>query len=162
MRQLLRLRPNLDDLPAPPPLPSTYVLRPARSDDAEGIAAVLASAFGPRWTADRVREELLDAPDVDRVFPVAVSGTPVATASARLMPDLYPGSGYLHWVGVQADHRGHRLGAVVSLAVLETDPERLAAIRIYLRLGFRPEPVAPEHPAAWRAVLASLAAPTIS
>lgn len=160
----------LDDLPPLPPLPPGYALRVAGPADAAGIADVLASAFGPEWTADRVREALLEAPDVERTFVVAVAGRPVATASARLLPALYPGSGYVHWVGAHAAHRGRRLGAAVTLAVLdrfralgcrdavlETDPPRLPAIRTYLGLGFRPEPRDARHERVWREILAGLA-----
>ena len=87
----------------------------------------------------------------------------------RLDPARFPGSGYLHWVGVHAAHRGRRLGYVISLAVLhrfralgcrdavlETDPPRLPAIRTYLRLGLRPEPAIPAHEEMWPALLAQI------
>lgn len=167
--QIFMRRPNLDDLPPLPPLPAGHELRAARAADAAGLAAVLASAFGPEWTVDHVHRELLGAPDVRTTFVVTEHGIPVATASARLLPDRFPGSGYLHWVGVDAAHRGRRLGAVVTLAVLhefraigcrdavlETEPFRLPAVRIYLNLGFRPEPAASGHEAVWHEVLASL------
>ena len=162
-------RPDLEGLPPTPTLPSGYELRAARSDDDQAIAEVMASAFGSDWSVARVHEALLDAEDVTATFVVAARGVPVATASARLMPEVYPGSGYLHWVAVHADHRGKHLGRVVSLAVLqafrevgcrdavlETDPPRLPAIRLYLGLGFRPVQVAPEHEAVWRSILAEL------
>ena len=165
-RQVFMRRPTLDGLPPLPPLPPRHELRRATAHDADGLAAVLASAFGPEWTADRVREALLDAPDVETTFLIEVDGTPIATAAARLLPERYPGSGYLHWVGVHAAHRGRGLGRAVVLAVLdrfralgcrdavlETDPPRLPAIRVYLDLGFHPEPRAPEDDARWRGIL---------
>ncbi len=168
--QVLMRRPGLDRLP-PPTLPAGYALRLAEAPDADGIAVVMASAFGPEWAADRVRRSLLDAPDVETTFVIETAGGPVATASARLDPVRFAGSGYVHWVGVHADHRGQRLGAAVVLAVLdrfrelgcrdavlETDPPRLPAIRTYLNLGFRPESVGPEHEAMWRDSFASLEA----
>lgn len=170
IRQLFMRRPNLDDLPALPAPPPDHELRTAGPDDADGIAAVMASAFDPGWTADKVRRELLDAPDVRDTFVVTAHGAPVATASARLLPKLHPGSGYVHWVATHAAHRGAGFGRVVTLAtlrrfrelgcrdaVLETDPFRLPAIRLYLGLGFRPEPVAPEHESAWRGILEQFA-----
>ena len=163
-------RPDLDGLPTPP-LPSGHALRRAGAADADGIAVVMASAFGPEWTADRVRRSVLDAPDVETTFVIEMAAGPVATASARLDPVRFPGSGYVHWVGVHADHRGRRLGAAVVLsvlnrfrelgcrdAVLETDPPRLPAIRVYLDLGFRPEAVGPAHEAMWREIFANLGA----
>ena len=170
MRQLFMRRPDLDGLPDRPSLPPATDLRTAGPEDADGLAALLASAFGPEWTADKVRHELVHAVDVESTFVVTLRGTPAATASARLLPEVYPGSGYLHWVGTHAAHRGRGFGRAVSLAalyrfrelgcrdaVLETDPHRWPAIRLYLELGFRPENVDPEHPEVWRSVLAELA-----
>lgn len=169
-RQLCMRRPTLDDLPPPPPLPAGYALRIAEAADAAGLAALLASAFEQAWTVDRVREALLDAPDVETTFVVAVDGRPVATASARLLPAIYPGSGYVHWVGAHAAHRGRRLGVAVTLAVLhrfralgcrdavlETDPPRLPAIRTYLGLGFGPEPRDVAQERVWREIVDGLA-----
>ncbi len=162
-------RPNLAELPDAPPLRDGYALRLAEASDADGIAATMVSAFGNDWSADRVRTELLDAPDVPETFVVTFGDAVAATASLRMMPDVYPASGNLHWVGVHAEHRGHRLGTVVSLvvlirfrelgcrdAVLETQEHRLPAIRIYLQLGFVPEPVAPGDEELWSRVLTDL------
>jgi mycothiol synthase len=170
MRQLFMRRSELTSLPELPSPPEGYLLRAAGPEDAEGIAAVMASAFGPEWTAERVRQALLDAPDVKETYVVTQADAPVATASARLVPERYPVSGYLHWVGTHAEHRGKRLGALVSLAalhyfraagchdaILETDPPRLPAIRTYLNLGFAPEIVDPAHEEVWREVTARLA-----
>ena len=172
MRQLFMRRPDLDNLPPLPPLPPGYDLRPASSADEQAIAATMISAFGPEWSVDKVRRELQNDPSVVETIVATVGGVPVATASVRLMPETYPGSGYVHWVGTDAAHRGQRLGYAVTLAVLhrfrdldcrdavlETDPFRLPAIRVYLNLGFVPEQVVPEHEAAWREVLAALDAP---
>lgn len=167
-RQLLMRRPRLDDLPPLPPLAGGDVLRVAGPNDAEALAVVLDSAFGPDapWNAAVVRRRLLDAPDVVETLLLEANGEPVATAAARLDPAGFPGSGYVHWVGVHADHRGRSLGRIVTLAVLhrfvalgcrdavlETDPHRIPAIRTYLRLGFVPEPISPEHKAIWRSIM---------
>ena len=168
--QLQMRRPNLHDLPPLPALPPGYALRIATSEDAVGIANVLASAFGPEWDESRVRRALLDAPDVDTTYVVTRAGEPVATAAARLLPERFPGSGYLHWVGTHADHRGKRLGAAAVIAVLhrfvplgcrdavlETEPFRRPAIRTYLNLGFQPEPRGPEQAEVWQKILAEVA-----
>jgi mycothiol synthase len=174
-RQLFMKRSDLEGLPPAPALPEGYEVRTAGPADAEAIAAVMASAFGPEWNGAKVREELFDAPDVPETFVVTAGGVPVATASARFLPEQFPGSGYVHWVGGHADHRGKRLGYAVTLAVLhyfraqgchdavlETDPPRLPAIRVYLSLGFRPVPVTPEHERIWPEILAALDATTPS
>ncbi len=165
--QLFMRRPSLDHLPPLPALTGYDALREAGDEDAAALTEVLSSAFEQEWTVERVKAALLDAPDVAATFVVTSVGRPVATASARLAPELYPASGYLHWVGVHADARGRQLGRVVSLAtlrrfrdlgcrdaVLETDSPRLPAIRVYLGLGFVPEPRVPAHETIWRDILA--------
>lgn len=162
MTQLFMRRPTLDGLPPLPVLPSGYVLRPCREDDLDSLAFVLRQAFGdPAWTPDRVRTALIDAPDVPETLVIAHQGVPVATASARQRPE-HPGSGYVHWVAADPAYQGQRLGYIVTLAVLhafvlmgcrdavlETDDARLAAIRTYYNLGFRPEHRDETHPARW-------------
>jgi mycothiol synthase len=138
MPQLLMRRPNLDDLPPPrPALPAGCALR---------------------------------APDVREIFVITRDGVPVATASARLDPDRFPGSGYVHWVAADPAQSGRGLGYAATLAtlhafvalgcrdaVLETDDERLPAIRTYRKLGFAPEFADDTHAARWQAVDAALA-----
>jgi mycothiol synthase len=172
MSQLMMRRPNLDDLPEIPLLPPGYTLREYRESDLEPLAAMMRAAFeDPQWTAERVRAALMDAPDVKKTFVVAYEGKPVASASARLLPEEFPGSGYVHWVATDPEHRGRGLGYAVSLAVLhefrrlgckdavlETDDFRLAAIKTYQNLGFVPEHRHESHAARWAVVLANLMA----
>src|SRR5207244_622818 len=103
------------------------------------------------------------------VYVIACQGAPVATASARLLPAVYPGSGYLHWVATDPGHRGRKLGWIVSLrvlyhfrdlglkdAILETDDFRLPAIKTYLEQGFVPEYTDDSHPERWKRVMEQL------
>jgi len=75
----------------------------------------------------------------------------------------------LGWVAVVPSHQGKGLGYQVCLATLHyirdlgygrvcllTDDHRLAAIKTYLRLGFRPEYTDESHPERWREVLAKV------
>lgn len=123
----------------------------ASSDDAAGIAAVLAEAFDEPWDTERVRRELGPEDGVDASYVVREDDKIVAVASARHLPELYPGCGYLHYVGASGVKAGRGLGGLVTLAVLrhfrdegleavvlETDDFRLPAIRTYLKLGFVP------------------------
>ena len=123
----------------------------------------LGGAFG--FTAERVAAWLLNDESIATVFVIDFGGVPVATASARLLPNDYPGSGYVHWVGASTAHRGKRLGALVSLAVLyefarlgcrdavlETDDFRVPAIKVYLNLGFVPEYRHATHAPRWSAL----------
>jgi mycothiol synthase len=167
--RLFMRRPWLDDLPKQPVLPPDYVLRTFQPSDAPALAALLTSAFETPWDEERVRCALSEAPDVEAIYVVAQRGRLVATASARVLPDRYPGSGYLHWVGVDPEYRGRRLGALVSIrvlqhfrdaglhdAVLETEDFRMAAVRTYLRLGFVPEYRDREEQRRWALLLPEL------
>ncbi|AIE87174.1 GNAT family N-acetyltransferase [Fimbriimonas ginsengisoli] len=170
MSQLVMRRDRLDVLPGEPPLAGNYLLREAVEADASGLASVLTAAFGDEWTEADVFERLLRAPDVRRTFVIVSDQGVVATASSQTIPDRWPDSGVVHWVGAEPAHAGRGLGYAVCLAVLRdhrdagltsavltTDDERLAAIRTYLKLGFRPLECDSDHGARWAAVFGKLA-----
>lgn len=153
--------------------PEGYAVRAHRADQHDELAAVLAAAFPDyEWTADHVCGRLVEAPDVEAVYVVEHEGLPVATASARYVPEQWPDSGYVHWVGCHPAHWGRGLGRLITLrvlehfaemgrkdAVLETDDPRLPAIRIYLGIGFQPEPYMAGHAGRWEAVMKALTRP---
>ena len=73
-------------------------------------------------------------------------GVDPPTASASVLTNRVV---YLDWIGVSAEHRGKRLGEYISVRCLKslvdrgegyctlwTQPSRVAAIRLYERLGF--------------------------
>jgi mycothiol synthase len=150
-------------LPADPPEPTTGRLRAAVDGDATGLGELLTAAFEEPWDVDRIRAELLAAPDVARTWVVEdPDGQLVATASERLLPDRYPDAGYLHWVASAPAARGRGLGSLVTLAclagfadrglsraVLETEDFRVPAVRTYLHLGFVPESRTDEERLRW-------------
>jgi mycothiol synthase len=168
-RSLFMRRPHLADLP-PLDLPEEYRLRAAAPDEAEGLAALLTAAFVETWDVQRVCRDLFDDSSVAAVYVVEKVGGPiVATASSRLLPQQYPGSGYLHWVGADPAESGKRLGYRVTLAVLhdfaargltdsvlETDDPRLPAIVTYLKCGYVPECRDPADQERWEKVRAAL------
>ena len=172
MSHLLMRRPNLENLPPVPDLPTGYALHRFRESDLTALAALLADAFeDATWTPERVREALTESDEVEAVFVISAGEQVVATASARLLPDLFPGSGYLHWMAVAPAHRGNHLGYAVTLAVLhefvrlgckdailETQDDRLPAIRIYQSVGFVPESAHETHPERWSKIAELLAA----
>jgi mycothiol synthase len=172
MDQLLMRRHDLNNLPPMPALPPGYSLREFREDDAPALARLFKAAFGDEnWTPDQVRERLVTAPEVQKVFVVTHGDQPVATTSVRVLPERFPGSGYVHWVAADPEHQGQRLGYVVTLAalyefarmglndaVLETDDDRLAAIKTYQNLGFVPEHRDPLHIERWAKIAADLLA----
>lgn len=170
MRHLFMRRADLNNLPPLPELPAGYILREFRSSDLEALSAMMRLAFeDDQWTSERLRRVLTEAPDVKKTFIVEANGLPIASASARVMPDIHPGSGYVHWVAVDPAHRGLNLGHYVTLAtlhefknmglndaVLETDDHRLAAIKIYQSLGFVPEHRHDSHLERWAIVFSNL------
>ena len=172
MTNLVMRRPNLLNLPTLPALPDGYALREAQPEDTSALAAVLDRAFASdtwdqarSWDEARVAATLNEQEGVKQTLVVDFKGRPIATASARLQPDRFPGSGYLHWVAVDPDHQGQRLGFFLSLAilhtfetlgcvdaVLETQDHRQAAIKTYLKLGFLPEYRDEAHRERWAAI----------
>ena len=172
-RQLLMRRPSLDNLP-PLGLPDGHEVRDLRPGEEQALADLMTAAFGDTWTTEGIRRSFVDAPDVTNTYVVVRDGAILATASARLVPDRFPGSGYVHWVGVHPDARGMHLGAAVSLrtmqrfvelgcrdAVLETDDFRIPALKTYFALGFEPENACPTHPERWKRVLEMLGRPIV-
>lgn len=161
-------RPHLRDVPQVPKLLSGYELREFGSgDDLRSLAATLSAAFEEEWTVQRVRDSLTDAADVEAVFAVFHGGKAVATASIRSLPERFPDSGYVHWVGTHPAHARRGLASVLLArllgefaergcrdAVLETEDFRLAAIRTYLRFGFTPvyEVGDEDHRERWAAI----------
>lgn len=152
MKQLLMFRPHLRDIPGATPLPAGYEVRPfAAGDNLLSLADTLTAAFEEEWTTDRVRENLTGAPDVRAVYAAFWDGKAVATTSSRFLPERYPGAGIVHWVGTHPAHLRQGLGSALmervlrdfaergdGEAVLETDDQRMPAIRRYLAFGFLP------------------------
>ncbi len=141
-------------------------------EDLPGLAALLAGSFGEPWDVARVRRDLTEDPTVVRTFVIAEGDRILATASSRLLPDVYPGVGYLHWVASDPERRGEGLGLNVVVAVLhdvaarglagcvlETDDDRLSALRLYLGLGFVPVMREPDHELRWSLIFPQLFAP---
>lgn len=171
MKSLFMRLPDLTD--RPPASPGAGAGPPVEVADkaaAPALARLLELAFADGWDVARVESELFDDPTVVAAFVVYDGDLAVATASARLLPDAYPGAGYVHWVASDPRARGRGLGRVVMAAVLErfrqegmtgavleTDDHRLAAIRLYLSTGFVPVHRGEDDAARWEAVFGRLA-----
>lgn len=167
---LLMRRPHLQNLPPLPALLSGYKLHEMTPPTQVSVAEVLRMAFeDERWDEERVQIEFVEMPDVMKTFVITHDASVIATASTRLLPHLYPHSGYLHYVGVHPAFQGQRLGYAVSLAVLhefarlgcrdavlETDDFRLPSVKTYLNLQFSPENRHPSHPERWSEVMSNL------
>ncbi len=153
-----------------PALPPGFELRAASASESPALSDLLEAAFDEPWGVTRTDDVLLAAPDVVRTWVVTSGGRLAGTASERLLPEEYPGQGYVHYVGVHPDFRGHRIGQVVTRAclhgflergldraVLKTDDWRVPAVRTYLRLGFVPEYRSDAERAAWSAMFRGVA-----
>jgi mycothiol synthase len=99
--------------------------------------------------------------------------TVVATALATHSPtELHPFGAQLGWVAADPEHKGRKLGTVVSAAAtarmlqagyrriyLQTDDFRLPAIKVYLDLGYEPLLYCEGMAERWQDVEAALAKP---
>jgi len=129
---------------------------------------IVNTAFGRDFTFDKMRGEPAFRPE--RIFFLEQDGAPVAVAAAWQRDKWPPGTGYLHYVAVLPEAQGRGLGYWVCLAalhqmrregnacaLLETQDERLPAIKTYFRLGFSPDLTSHKsYPARWEKILAQL------
>ena len=162
----------LEALPEPV-LPALYELRTLRPDDAPAWTVLLQrnGELG-EWTPERAAPLFAPGGPIafEQSFVVEREGVPVATAQLALHSDgPFAPLPELGWVAVDPAHRGRGLGYVVCLAVMRaavlaghtgiyllTDDHRLPAIRVYLRLGFRPRMNDETAKARWQAIFTTL------
>ncbi len=176
-RQLRMVRPNLEDLPELE-LPSGYGMRTYREGDEVHWAHIISDSFGGRKrTAQDTRNEITgrDVFIPDGFYFATHQDIPVGTACAWRESVDEKDVGYVHMVGVAAEHTGHKLGKWVSLAVLiyfrdngfkcsmlDTDDFRIPAVKTYLNLGFIPVYVEDGQPERWRDIFEKLGLPFMS
>ena len=176
MSQLRLEKDDLDNVPTIA-LSAGYQLRSYREGDEEGISRIYAASQLGNETSEIVRTNILSAPCFrpERLFVIEHDGELVGTAAAWIEsrePDL--DVGYLHMVGVKPEHRGNRLGAILTIAAigytrqegrhrqrLLTDDWREAALHTYLGLGYYPLIVDETHPERWRAIAEKFGRPDI-
>jgi len=157
---------NVPDLP----LPAGFSIRPMRADegelwedierDAEPYLEIRPGMFGSQfgWDPDAIPQ---------RCFLIIedATGEAVGTTSAWYEGHYHGQTvGRIHWVAVRKafQRRGLAKAAVAfamrqlarwhDKAILDTQTRRLAAIKIYLDLGFLPDLSAPGALEAWRRV----------
>ena len=153
--------------PPAPRVPPGYRLRRYAEADLEAYIALMHRAGFDGWHAERVAEVLpMVVPDGFLLIEHLETSRLAATAVANHRPrPEYPFGGEMGWVAADPDHRGRGLGLAICSAAtarllrggyrnvyLLTDDWRLAAIKIYLRLGYEPVLAAPGMRARWRAV----------
>ncbi len=152
-------------------LPEGYRLRQYTDADADAYLALMQMAGFRTWDREQLAKTLPSVlPGGFFLAEWKATGALVATAMARHRPiEGHPNGGELSWVGADPDHKGKGLGAAVCAAVvarflqagyrdiyLLTDDWRLAAIEVYLRLGFEPLLFCEGMAERWAKVLAQL------
>ena len=167
-----------EELFATPPavhLPAGYSLRTYQPGDEQRFYVLMALAGWPDWDDPRLSPWLPRIPD-ECWFMVIHEASGEIVASAMGLhddTDLHPGGGELGWVAGDPAHAGRGLGLAVCAAVtsrlielgyrnihLYTEHWRFAALKTYLKLGYRPFLFTPEMPARWQVVELTLCTST--
>jgi mycothiol synthase len=164
-------RPTLRRLPAMPTLPAPLIVRRARVEEAGPLAALLGRAYpSETWDAAGTAHELFGDATVRATLVVAAERRLVATASLQVRADA-PACGRLRWVATAQDRRREGLARALVIGVLaiaeqagcreahlRTETDRLAAIALYLQLGFEPLVRSDPERGAWEHVIRLLRA----
>ena len=161
---LVLVRPHLDDVP-PLSLPPGYHMRTFQPGDEDAWDHIVAVAFQnhSRRFPTYIRGNMAFRPE--RIFFLLHNAEPVGTASAWHVADDGPDTGRLHMLAILPEHQGKKLSIPLSTAVLRqfiregrtrarlhTHDDRLAAIAVYLRIGFEPLLVHDNQRQRWRDV----------
>jgi GNAT superfamily N-acetyltransferase len=158
-------RPTLIGLPAMPSLAAPLLIRRARVEEAGALAALLGQAFpAETWEAAGTVRELFGDETVKTTLVVVAERRLLATASLQVRPDL-PECGWVRWVATDRDRRREGLARALVIGVLamarqagcrearlRTQTEPLAAIPLYLQLGFEPRVTSEPEREAWERV----------
>ena len=160
--------------PPIPQVPSGYLLRTYQPGDEPGFYRLMALVGWSDWDDEKLRSRIARIPPRGWFMAVyEATGEIVATAMGlRDRPERLPFDGLLGWVAADPAHAGRGLGMAVSAAAtagliaagynnihLYTEHWRLAALKIYLRLGYVPFLYLPEMAERWRVVCGQLAWP---
>ena len=164
-------RPTLSGVPAMPILAAPLLVRRAQMEEAGALAALLGRAYPTEtWDAAGTERELFCDETVRATLVVAAEGRLVATASLQVRPDA-PECGWVRWVATELDRRREGLARALVTGVLaiaeqagcrdarlHTETDRLAAIAVYLQLGFEPLVRSDREREAWEQVIRFLRA----
>jgi ribosomal protein S18 acetylase RimI-like enzyme len=159
---------------APPTAPDGYSLRWYRPGDRDLWQAIQESTgiYDP-VPPDLFEREFGEAQELlpkRQCFLLDSDGRAVGTSTAWIAtPDRGAGEGRVHWVAVVPERQRRGLGGFLAetacrrlrelgagTAYLTTGSENLAAVQLYLGLGFRPEVRGAEELEAWRALRGAL------
>ena len=134
-------------------MPPGYQLRTYRPGDEQAWADIMNRAGMGSWNVEKARAELFASPRFvpQGCFLATCHEVPVSAATAFLEDPPNNEVGQLHMVATRPEHRGRGLARQCSLAVVHffsgrgfrevyllTDDFRLAALKMYLTMGFQP------------------------
>lgn len=147
--QLMMWRP--DTLPVPDILPQDgYTIRTMRDGEAACWSHSCIGQFGVESESPEFFERKMGySIPYDRIFYACIDDKPVGTATALINDE--GNRPFLHYIAVNPEHRGHKLGEALISAVLKkhlednltgcfltTDDFRVPAIKTYIKLGYLP------------------------
>lgn len=150
-------------------LPPGYRLYAEQVGDEADFFALMTAVNWPGWDSDKLqpwRERLLSE---GWFWLIHLASGQLAASSMALRDcrEFGEQGGEIGWIAVDPAHRGLGLGTAVTIAAtqrclhegyphihLYSEDWRLPALKIYLRLGYRPLLYAPHMAARWQAVTA--------
>ena len=159
------------DTPPAVKIADGYELRQFAPADTTAYIELLAKAGFADWTPQRVADTMRTVLPGGAFLAVhRKTGRLVATALAQHLPaEGHPHGGMLGWVAGDPIHNGHGLGTTVSAAAtarllaagyddisLSTDDFRLPALKIYLKMGWRPLMISDGMIERWQAIYEKL------
>lgn len=153
-------------------LPKGYQLRRYRRGDAAAWVDIIGRTIC-QYSEERFLKELRDGPYFDARYLFFIvensTGRPVGTCCAGWLDRKDRMHGYVHFLGVLPEHQSKGLGRALLLtvlrsfarrgvkdAILHTDDFRLAALKLYLELGFVPRYLDEDHRRRWQEVFRQL------
>lgn len=165
------VRPSRERLDVPP-LPPGYTLRTYDDADLELYEDLFALAWSDTGTLEHTRAHAL--PGGFLVVEHDASGQLVSSCVAfePESPERHPNDGSLGWLVTDPAHTHRGLAEIVASTVtnclvdagyaqpwLQTEDARIAAIRLYLRLGWRPHLYTDGMEPRWRAITEQIGEP---
>ncbi|MBX3010453.1 MAG: GNAT family N-acetyltransferase [Caldilineaceae bacterium] len=160
-------------LAVPPSIsvPAGYTLHTYQHGDEPGFYQVMERAGWPGWHAEKLSPWLARIPP-GSWFMISHGASQTIVATAMGLHDHsadHPFGGELGWVAVDPAHGGKGLGTAVCAAVtarliaagyenihLYTEHWRLAALKLYLRLGYVPFLYTPAMAERWQSLCTQL------
>ena len=166
--QIFMRHPDITNLP-PLNLPEGITLHTHVEGEEENWELLIERAFGQHYSFDDFIRNGGDYKP-EHVLYLSKDGKDIATTTA-VEKESFPGEGWFRMVGVDPDSRGIGAGKLIALAalhslaergyktvVLSTDDDRIPAISLYYRLGFRPIFTHESHTKRWEKIMPQLKA----